>query len=101
MRHGALPQGQQIDIVGRADGFSAEHALAHPGVDVEARHMLHELVQHGLQVREAHALVHDQALASAKGDLDGFVRALCAVPPWFPGFPLEAEGTVADSYSKS
>ena len=46
-------------------------------------------------------LVHDQALAIAEGDKDDFERAMCSIPPWFEGFPLEAEADIVRSYCKS
>lgn len=46
-------------------------------------------------------LVHDQCLTPAQGDKDKLTRALCKVPEWFPGFPLEAETDEVRSYCKS
>ena len=45
-------------------------------------------------------LVHDQCLTPARGDKDQLTRALCKVPEWFKGFPLEAETDVVRSYCK-
>ena len=66
-----------------------------------------DLLSHGVRVAEEKGyksffVVHDQGLAKAdKGSLQGYLDALCEVPDWFKGFPLEADGCVADSYSKS
>lgn len=46
-------------------------------------------------------LVHDQALAVADGRKEEFERAMCSVPDWFSGFPLEADAEIARSYSKT
>jgi len=45
-------------------------------------------------------VVHDECIAPAVGGLDNFISALCTVPSWFKGFPLEAEGEEKLSYSK-
>lgn len=46
-------------------------------------------------------LVHDQCLTPAEGNPDEFTSALCTVPEWFAGFPLEAETKTERSYCKS
>ena len=46
-------------------------------------------------------LVHDQCLAPVTGPEDDFTNALCTVPEWFKGFPLEAETKIERSYCKS
>lgn len=46
-------------------------------------------------------LVHDQCITPAEGDPDEFTSALCTVPEWFAGFPLEAETKIERSYCKS
>ena len=46
-------------------------------------------------------LVHDQCLAPAKGDKEEFRKAMTIVPPWFDGFPLDAEADEVRSYCKS
>lgn len=50
---------------------------------------------------EPFLVVHDQCLVPARGDKDVFVKALCEVPDWFKGFPLEAEADQVRSYCKS
>jgi DNA polymerase len=50
---------------------------------------------------EPFLVVHDQCLAPARKPLQGFIDALCSRPDWFHDFPLEADGDVALSYSKS
>lgn len=46
-------------------------------------------------------VVHDQCLAPATGDPEDFRKALTTVPPWFEGFPLDAEADVVRSYCKA
>ncbi len=65
-----------------------------------------DLLNHGCVVSEKRGfhpffVVHDQVLSPAQGGLDRFIDALCTQPEWFPDFPLEADGNVAISYSKS
>jgi len=62
--------------------------------------LLHGCVAAERQGFEPFFVVHDQALASAKGGLDKFIAALCTRPPWFKDFPLEADGSVVASYCK-
>ena len=50
---------------------------------------------------EPFLLVHDQCLAKARGDKDAFAKALCTVPDWFSGFPLDASADEVRSYSKT
>ena len=50
---------------------------------------------------EPFLLVHDQALAKDNGRCKDFEKAMCSIPPWFEGFPLEAEADVVRSYCKS
>lgn len=52
---------------------------------------------------EAFLVVHDQALGlDAEGrTLEDFIEALCTRPDWFPDFPLDADGEMADSYQKA
>ncbi len=47
-------------------------------------------------------LVHDQALAEWEPgqDPDDFCRALCSLPDWAEGLPLEAEGGLVPFYKK-
>ena len=47
-------------------------------------------------------LVHDQALAETfeGGSIDEFCDALCTLPDWAEGLPLEAEGEIAPFYRK-
>jgi DNA polymerase len=45
--------------------------------------------------------VHDQCLTPARGCKDTLVAALCTVPDWFKGFPLEAEADEVRSYCKN
>lgn len=64
-----------------------------------------DFLMHGCVVAESRGfepffVVHDQALAKGLGGLEAFVEALCTRPSWFPDFPLEADGTIADSYQK-
>lgn len=53
---------------------------------------------------EIFMLVHDQALAPYlphKGNTkEGFAAALCKLPPWATGFPLEATSDIVDFYLK-
>lgn len=46
-------------------------------------------------------LVHDQVLAPDNGDKDGFEKAMCSIPEWFEGFPLEADADIVRSYCKN
>lgn len=46
-------------------------------------------------------LVHDQCLAPARGEKEEFRRAMTTVPPWFEGFPLDADADTVRSYCKS
>lgn len=46
-------------------------------------------------------VVHDQCLTSALGEKDELVAALCSVPDWFKGFPLEATCDEERSYCKN
>ena len=46
-------------------------------------------------------LVHDQCLTPEEHDIREFESAMCVVPPWFEGFPLEAEAKVERSYCKN
>lgn len=46
-------------------------------------------------------LVHDQCLATARGDREEFRKAMISVPPWFAGFPLDADADLVRSYCKS
>jgi len=50
---------------------------------------------------EPFLLVHDQALAKDNGKCKEFEKAMCSIPHWFEGFPLEAEADVVRSYCKS
>lgn len=45
-------------------------------------------------------VVHDQAIYKALGDKELLTEAMCRVPEWFEGFPLEATLDVTRSYSK-
>jgi len=47
-------------------------------------------------------LVHDQALAEWEPgqDPEDFCRALCTLPDWAEGLPLEAEGGFVPFYKK-
>lgn len=45
-------------------------------------------------------VVHDQCLAPAVGDPEAFTKALCTVPAWFRGFPLDAATDIVRSYCK-
>ena len=49
------------------------------------------------------ALIHDQALAYTTGrnqSIEEFVRLLTDLPAWANGLPIEAEGKIAEFYSK-
>jgi hypothetical protein len=64
-----------------------------------------DLLVHGcLQAEKAGfdplLVVHDQAIFRAVGCKDTLVKAMCSVPDWFAGFPLEAQLDVTRSYSK-
>lgn len=63
--------------------------------------LLHGCVKAEQQGFESFFVVHDQALARAVGGLKEYIAALCTRPAWFPDFPLEADGDLADSYQKS
>jgi len=68
-----------------------------------------DFLTHGVLNAEKHGyetifVVHDQGLFSyrpeAGNTLEGLTEAFCRVPDWAPGFPLAAEGKIADYYSK-
>ena len=63
--------------------------------------LLHGCVKAEQQGFESFLVVHDQALASGRGGLKEYIAALCTRPDWFPDFPLEADGDLADSYQKN
>lgn len=46
------------------------------------------------------ALIHDQALARAQGELEKFVAALTKLPEWAVGLPLTADGSITPFYRK-
>jgi len=77
-------------------GSELQTATQATGVDL--------LAQGVLQAERAGFLpffvVHDQCLAPATGSPEDFSAALCTVPDWFAGFPLEAETDVVRSYCK-
>lgn len=65
-----------------------------------------DLLAHGaLKAEEAgfepFFLVHDQCLAPETGKAEDFQRAMCSVPEWFEGFPLDADADVVRSYCKA
>ena len=65
--------------------------------------LLHGCVEAEKRGHEPFFVVHDQALGHhAPGrTLEDFIDALCTRPVWFPDFPLDADGEMADSYQKS
>lgn len=64
--------------------------------------LLHGCVEAEKRGHEPFFVVHDQALGHhAPGrTLEDFIDALCTRPEWFPDFPLDADGSMADSYQK-
>lgn len=64
--------------------------------------LLHGCVEAEKRGHEPFFVVHDQALGHhAPGrTLEDFIDALCTRPAWFPDFPLDADGSMADSYQK-
>ena len=64
--------------------------------------LLHGCVEAERRGHEPFFVVHDQALGHhAEGrTLEDFIEALCTRPAWFPDFPLDADGSMADSYQK-
>jgi hypothetical protein len=64
--------------------------------------LLHGCVEAEKRGHEPFFVVHDQALGHhAEGrTLEDFIEALCTRPAWFPDFPLDADGSMADSYQK-
>lgn len=64
-----------------------------------------DLLAHGAinaekQGFEPFLLVHDQALVKDNGRKDEFEKAMCMIPEWFQGFPLEATADCVRSYCK-
>ena len=79
-------------------GDALQSATQGTGVDL----LFHGILEAERQGYLSFFVVHDQGLAPANnGTLEGYLSALCTVPDWFKGFPLEADGAVAKSYSKS
>ena len=66
--------------------------------------MTHGAMEAERQGYEIFMLVHDQALAPYRPDKgntkEGFSKALCTLPPWAPGFPLESTCDIVDFYLK-
>lgn len=65
-----------------------------------------DLLAHGALAAEKDGfepffLVHDQALAVDNGRKEDFEKAMCLIPDWFEGFPLEAEADSVLSYCKN
>jgi DNA polymerase len=47
--------------------------------------------------------VHDELVtekAPAEGDVDGLIKAMCTLPEWAKGCPIEAEGWTGFRYRK-
>ena len=77
------------DLLQSATQGTGADLLAHGAIEAEK------------QGFETFLLVHDQALAMDNGRKDDFEKAMCSVPEWFEGFPLEAEADVVRSYCKN
>ena len=80
-------KGQQL-LVSNCTQAVAADIMAHGAVNAERK---------GFTIW---GLIHDQALAQAKGKLDDFVAALTELPPWAAGLPIKAEGRITPSYQK-
>ena len=64
--------------------------------------MTHGLLEAERRGYRAFATIHDQALVEQDEGLtpDGLREALCVLPPWAKGFPLEATAEATPFYTK-
>lgn len=90
-------KGRMYGRVGTRGGDLLQSATQGTGADLLA-HGCVEAEKRGFDI---FFVVHDQCLAPDDGRLQEFIDALCTVPDWFRGFPLEADGKVELSYCKS
>ncbi len=79
-------------------GTLVENATQAVAADI----MLHGTHNAERQGYETMTLIHDQALAYHKPHqtVEEFVKLLTDLPPWADGLPIEAEGKLANFYSK-
>ena len=84
--------------VGTYGGKLLENATQAVAGDV----MTHGALEADRQGFKIFMLIHDQALAEWKPGLDpdDFCKALCTLPDWAGGLPLEAEGGLVPFYRK-
>jgi len=97
---GPLPESQQWGYVKTHGGKLTENLVQSLAGDF----MTHGALNAEKEGYEIFMLVHDQALAPYlphKGNTkEGFAAALCKLPPWATGFPLEATSDIVDFYLK-
>lgn len=77
------------DMLQSATQGTAADLLAYGAIEAEKRGF------------EPLLLVHDQCLATGVGDKEDFRQAMTTVPPWFEGFPLDADADEVRSYCKN
>jgi hypothetical protein len=84
--------------IGTYGGSLVENAVQAIAGDL----MTHGALEADRQGFKIFMLVHDQALAEWEPgqDLDDFCKALCTLPDWAEGLPLEAEGGLVPFYKK-
>ena len=104
-------ESDQISYYGAITAASWGRCFTAGGVIVEnicqgtaADFLTHGVLNAEREGYETIFVVHDQGLFSyrpeAGNTLEGLTEAFCRVPDWAPGFPLAAEGKIADYYSK-
>lgn len=94
--HGHV-KGKLYGRVNTSGGDLLQSATQGTGVDLLASGVI-EAEKVGF---EPFFLVHDQCLTPAEGSKEQFTQAMCLVPAWFAGFPLDAETDTVLSYCKS
>ncbi len=84
--------------IGTYGGSLVENAVQAIAGDL----MTHGALEADRQGFRIFMLVHDQALAEWEPgqDIDDFCKALCTLPDWAEGLPLEAEGGLVPFYKK-
>lgn len=96
--YGQLPAKQTWGRVSTYGGKLVENATQAVAADI----MQNGSVEATNQGFEIFMLVHDESLANAKsGTVDQFCKALCTLPSWAKGLPIEAEGETISFYKKT